>query len=389
MGEPENYVICRECGGKYEQLTYHHLKFKHNMSFKEYRVKYPGVKTICDMLRQKQSEVRSLRNGFAGFIESINDLLPLPFCACGCGGRVHNIENCYIKYHHSREKRRHSKKSIEKMRNSKLGHAVSRETRDKIRKRSIQYGAYKIGSYFFDLPTEYPLCACGCGGRVAKFGNRYIIGHTHVGREHSPEERKKRTKKLRGLRRTAETRERIRLATLGHPVSEETREKLSAALKGYIPSDEARRNMGAAQQRIWSEYTSEERVIRIRKISVRQSPNNEEIRLGEILLELGYVFNRRLLCSGHSSIAGRMRSIIPDFVSKEHPMYIVQYDGWLGHSPDSHRTRDDQAEWDNERDEICSDNGYTVIRVYPEDLRKGGKHIKDMMEEIICQSINM
>lgn len=318
-----------------------------------------------------------IREGFDGMGEPDN------FVICrveGCGAQLRKINHMHLATHGM------SRQDYERE------HPGAPLICDDLRQKYSDARLFNEGfSKFINdiFPPLLPLCECGCGERVCDIRNRYIMGHAQIGRKHTPEERKKRTKKLRGLKRTVETRERIRLATLGHPVSEETREKLSAALKGYIPSDEARRNMGAAQQRIWSEYTSEERVIRIRKISVRQSPNNEEIRLGEILLELGYVFNRRLLCSGHSSITGRMRSIIPDFVSKEHPMYIVQYDGWLGHSPDSHRTRDDQAEWDNERDEICSDNGYTVIRVYPEDLRKGGKHIKDMMEEIICQSINM
>lgn len=238
-------------------------------------------------------------------------------------------------------------------------------------------------------PLLLPLCECGCGERVCNTRNRYIMGHAHIRRKQPPEERERRARKLRGLKRTAETREKIRLVTLGHPVSEETREKLRVASTGYIHSDKARRNMGMAQQHIWSEYTLEERVARIKRASKKQSPNNEEIRLGEVLSEIGYVFNRRLLCSGRSNITGKIRCIIPDFVSKEHPMYIVQYDGWLGHNPNSPRTRDDQAEWDNERDEICSDSGYTVIRIHPEDLRKGSKHIKDMMEEIVCQSINM
>ena len=92
----------------------------------------------------------------------------LPFCACGCGGRVTKPGNRFIHGHG-----RLSKEAKERKRLNKL---------------------LKEGK------IELPFCKCGCGGRVTKLGNRYIQGHNV--RVNNPAKR-------------PEVREKIRNAALG------------------------------------------------------------------------------------------------------------------------------------------------------------------------------
>lgn len=79
---------------------------------------------------------------------------------CGCGGEASPGKR-FIKGHHMKGKK-FSKKSIQK----------GRETR-KINK-EIREGKRPA--------PELPFCACGCGGRVTKPGNKYITGHNQRGK---------------------------------------------------------------------------------------------------------------------------------------------------------------------------------------------------------------
>ncbi len=121
-----------------------------------------------------------------------------------------------------------------------------------------------------------------------------------------------------------------------------------------------------------------------------ESPNGEEKILSKYVSVFGYVYNRKVLCSGYSKILGRVRSIVPDFVSDLFPEYPIEYDGFLGHNPRSpYNKGTDIVAWDNERDQIYLRNGWFNIKIYPEDLQKGRKHIIRVMEERLCQNTNM
>lgn len=79
----------------------------------------------------------------------------LPFCKCGCGGRVARLGNEYIQGHNTRD-------------NNPAITVKSLQKKNEIERlnKLIKEGKMKL-----------PFCACGCGGRVAKLGNKYIQYH--------------------------------------------------------------------------------------------------------------------------------------------------------------------------------------------------------------------
>lgn len=91
---------------------------------------------------------------------------------------------------------------------------------------------------------DLPFCECGCGKRVSKVGNRFIIGH------HG-----------KGVPRTSEHCTALSAALMGHSVSDKTRAKMSTTRKkafvdgkitlpirkGVTLSSETRKKMSDAQ----------------------------------------------------------------------------------------------------------------------------------------------
>jgi len=81
-------------------------------------------------------------------------------CECGCGGYA-NLGRRYIKGHNNKGKKV-SEETIQKQKETKK---ISKEIRE---------GKKPV--------PELPFCECGCGGRVAKLGNRFINGHNQRGK---------------------------------------------------------------------------------------------------------------------------------------------------------------------------------------------------------------
>jgi len=129
----------------------------------------------------------------------------------------------------------------------------------------------------------------------------------------------------------------------------------------------------------WSNYNKNERERRIYKSQAKQKPSPVEERILQILAPLGFEYNKKPICSGYSHILGRIRSIIPDFISRKCPKYIIQYDGFLGHHPDSPYTGENVVDFDYERDQICVTSGYIPIIITPEDLKKGNNFVQELV----------
>lgn len=55
MGELEDFVVCRICGGKFRQITHSHLK-RHGMTFAEYQNKFPKAPMISGKTQKIRSE---------------------------------------------------------------------------------------------------------------------------------------------------------------------------------------------------------------------------------------------------------------------------------------------------------------------------------------------
>jgi mannose-6-phosphate isomerase-like protein (cupin superfamily)/predicted transcriptional regulator len=46
--EGRDYIVCNACGEHMKQIQYRHLKYNHNMTLDEYKIKYPNSKLVCE-----------------------------------------------------------------------------------------------------------------------------------------------------------------------------------------------------------------------------------------------------------------------------------------------------------------------------------------------------
>ena len=90
----------------------------------------------------------------------------MSLCKCGCGGEAEPGRE-YINGHNS--KSNHPMK----------GKHLSEESKQKMRETKRINKEIKEGKR---PAPELPFCACGCGGRVTKLGNKYIYGHNMRGK---------------------------------------------------------------------------------------------------------------------------------------------------------------------------------------------------------------
>ena len=131
--------------------------------------------------------------------------IQLPFCACGCGGRVTKPGNKYIVGHSIRGKTPYNKGN-HRTEEEKQMYAKSREINKLVKEGKI----------------ELPFCECGCGGRVKKYGHRFIHGHQRRGK-HLSEETKQKLREnhtgnpspMKGKHHTEEAKQKNREAHLG------------------------------------------------------------------------------------------------------------------------------------------------------------------------------
>lgn len=56
------YVICPLCGEKMSKITNSHLSKYHNMTLKEFRIKYPNIKIMSDYMNEQLDNVRQYSN---------------------------------------------------------------------------------------------------------------------------------------------------------------------------------------------------------------------------------------------------------------------------------------------------------------------------------------
>ncbi len=161
----------------------------------------------------------------------------LPFCKCGCGKRVSNLNNKYIYGHTQR------------------GVIQSEETKNK-RRNTIKN---KINDNQ-NNNINNPLCQCGCGERVSNSKNKYIWGHN-----------------AKDIIITQETREKLRIANFGKTYEEkygkekadEIKKKVGLKSKGRIP---------ACKGKTWDEYYGKEKADEMRKILSEKNTGNPKLK---------------------------------------------------------------------------------------------------------------
>ena len=176
-------VVCQICGKEFKWITGCHLK-THGITYVDYLKKYPNAETgikIWNKGKTKKTDERvkkysdKLCEEEAKKKREINKLLKegkieLPFCACGCGGRVTKLGNKYITGHNSRvdnpfQDKHHTEESKQKNReanrvaqkgskNGFYGKKHTDETKQKISKIVTDFYQTKEGIELKKLLSE-------------------------------------------------------------------------------------------------------------------------------------------------------------------------------------------------------------------------------------------
>lgn len=61
VDEENGLVMCAECGKWMKQIQYRHLKYSHDMTISEYRIKYPGIPLLAESAKNK-GELNPMKN---------------------------------------------------------------------------------------------------------------------------------------------------------------------------------------------------------------------------------------------------------------------------------------------------------------------------------------
>lgn len=128
-----------------------------------------------------------------------------------------------------------------------------------------------------------PFCACGCGERVSKNGNKFIHGHNIMGRYNpmnNPDVRIKTSKTIKKLWEDEEYREKQRVGQQKrweNPVEHDKASK--AAIKRYKEtsmSDDQRKRLSIIQTEKWLDLEYREKQTELIKISLNNSEYREK-----------------------------------------------------------------------------------------------------------------
>jgi hypothetical protein len=128
----------------------------------------------------------------------------LPFCECGCGGRVTKKGNRFIYGHNNARLGTGKPKSEPQLCKCGCGELTKQGNR-------FICGHNRRGIPVLDSTREklqiankkptkpLPFCSCGCGNRVKKRGSKFCSGHWSRGRKASPETIEKMSKARKGF----------------------------------------------------------------------------------------------------------------------------------------------------------------------------------------------
>ena len=160
----------------------------------------------------------------------------MSLCECGCGGEA-SPGMRFISGHNSR------------MYSYNKGKKLSKESKEKIKQKEKE--TRRLNKLLKEGKIELPFCACGCGGRVRKIGNKYIRGHQRRGKPSW----------IKGL--TKETNETVK--KLGEKVSKSRKEFFQTEEgQKWLDDNDRGKNNPMYGKEAWSKGLTKEKDERLR-----------------------------------------------------------------------------------------------------------------------------
>ena len=208
------------------------------------------------------------------------------------------------------------------------------------------------------------------------FRSEILTGNKNpiYGKHHTEETKQKIDDGNRGKTISIETRMKNSRAQTGMKRPKGTGEKIRKANKGRTLTKEQKENVRIAKIKFLNSLSDSEKAELFSKtiFKGRSYPNISEKKLIPMLEPLGfrYVGKGTVVINGHN----------PDFVHHTYPL-IIEFDGWLGHNLASPYTTENQVEKDNQRDADYQALGKEILRILPEDLKKGILFVQNKVTE--------
>lgn len=377
--EPKDFVICRICG-KRLRVIHAHLRI-HGINLKEYKEMYPQAPNMSTYHKNR------IKDGVIKFCEAIGTRRyvlqgtePEDYVVCRiCNERFRVFKKAHFKSQKCLEEQRKKNVFINTLEEYRI---VFPDAYTACLSTILQLKDSLRGKlcWFKDLPNTDSRVMRMRKTQGETMRDKYASGELVVWSKGRTKETHPSIMKMANSR-VGEDNPMYGKRPWNYGLTAETDDRLAEAgrkggekRRGVPRSDEAKRNVGEGGRRRWAAYTEEERKEMIYKLRIKSRPNKTEIIIEEMVKPLGFVYNKRVTCSGYSKILGRVRSIIVDFVHVKYPM-ILQYDGWGGHGPSNSRLPRNVTELDSERDKICSDNDLYTICILTSDLNKGREYV--------------
>lgn len=140
-----------------------------------------------------------------------------------------------------------------------------------------------------------------------------------------------------------------------------------------------RQKNSESNKKRWTNYSDKEKEERIRKMAHGRAlkPNKSETYLIELITKYHLPF-KYWGNTCYPGLGGRK----PDFVSTDGSKKIIEYDGWLGHNPNSPFINNPKQR-DYVRNKFYESKGYEVLSLNRNDLKLGEEHILNKILEFM------
>ena len=319
-------IICLICGKKFREITHGHLKYKHNITLKEYKELFPGASLVSEEFRKKESESHKGKKQTEESNRKRSETLK--------GHRPWN------------KGKHHTKESKEKMSISLKDAFAKPEYKEKNLKmrqdpkfREKQSNSMKI-YYENEVNLE-----------------------KHRETQRSPEARNNKSKAIKENWKFEEVRKRHSEGAIKAFSNPEVIERLSKGIKLAKNTPEFK---AAQSKRSTEQWKDEEYIKKVMEV-INKNPNKKEKQLQEILNQ---IFPNEYAYNGNFECGFTLMGKIPDFVNVNGQKKVIELYGDYWHRNDNPQDRID----------LFEELGYECIVIWEAELEDKEKLITKLLE---------